>query len=62
MVWIAILAIALAYSGMKWLTWNVTCKAVLLYYAEAGNELADAEAIRKYREKVIRKALGVKEY
>lgn len=58
---ILILTIALIYSMMKWFTWNMTCKAVLFYYAESGNELPDSETIKKYREKVIKKTIGVKE-
>lgn len=61
-MWILILVIALAYSGMKWFAWNMTCKAVLLYYAESGNKLPDPETIKKYRKKVIEKTLEVKEF
>lgn len=61
-MWILILAVALIYSGIKCLIWNITCKAILLYYAEAGNELPNAELIKKYREKVIKKSFAVKEF
>lgn len=54
-MWVTILVIALAYSGLKWFAWNMACKAVLLYYTETGSELPDAETIKKYRKKVIEK-------
>lgn len=58
---VIIFAMALVYSGLKWLFWNMTCKAVLLYFAELGNEIPDSETIKKYRTKVIEKTLTVKE-
>lgn len=45
----------------RWFSYKIGNLTILLYFAESGVELPDSESIRKYREKVIKKLLHVKE-
>ena len=52
----AILTIAL----LKWFMYRLGILAILLYYAECGQELPDQDTIRKYQAKALLKLLGIK--
>lgn len=56
----ALLAIALVWAIAKWLMWRISFMAVLLYYAECGQELPDTKAIKQYQAKVVEKYLNIK--
>lgn len=54
-----VLIAALVIAAAKWFIYRVSLLAVLLYFAECGQELPDQETIRKYQAKVIVKLLGI---
>lgn len=56
----ALLAIALVWAITKWIFWRISFMAVLLYYAECGQELPDTKAIKQYQAKVVEKYLNIK--
>lgn len=56
----ALLIIALIWSIAKWLMWKISFMAVLLYYAECGQELPDVRAIKQYQTKAVEKYLNIK--
>ena len=45
----------------KWISYKIGNLTILLYMAESGIELPDSTTIKKYREKVIKKLLHIKE-
>lgn len=45
----------------KWISYKIGNLTILLYMAESGVELPDSKTIEKYREKVIKKLLHIKE-
>lgn len=45
----------------KWISYKIGNLTILLYMAESGIELPDNTTIKKYREKVIKKLLRIKE-
>ena len=45
----------------KWFSYKIGNLTILLYMAESGIELPDSTTIKKYREKVIKKLLRIKE-
>lgn len=45
----------------KWLSYKIGNLTILLYYTECGVELPKSEDIEKYRERVIKKLLHIKE-
>ncbi len=47
--------------AVKWLSYKIGNLTILLYIAESGVDLPDSETIEKYREKVIKKLLHIKE-
>lgn len=55
-----LLIVMLIWSIAKWLMWRISFMAVLLYYAECGQELPDTRAIKQYQEKVVEKYLNIK--
>ena len=55
-----VLIAAFVIAAAKWFIYRVSLLAVLLYFAECGQELPDQETIRKYQAKVIVKLLGIK--
>lgn len=57
----ALLAIALVLAITKWIMWRLNFLAVLLYFAECGQELPDASKIQEYSLKAAKKELGIKE-
>lgn len=60
-MWYLILILFLLWAGHKWVYWRLTTMALLLYYAECGQEHPDIDTIQKYRIKVAVKSLGIKE-
>ena len=56
----AILTIALIIALLKWFMYRLGTLAILLYYAECGQELPDQDTIRKYQAKVLLKLLRIK--
>lgn len=50
---IAILVAVLLLALAKWFMWRLYFMAVLLYFAESGQELPETETIRKYLMKVV---------
>lgn len=55
----AILIITLVIAISKWLIYRLSLMAILLYYAERGQELPNQSTIRQYQMKVLKK-LGTK--
>lgn len=55
-----ILVIALVIAISKWIVYRLSVMAVLLYYAECGQELPDHSTIQKYQTKAALKLLGIK--
>lgn len=45
----------------KWISYKIGNLTIHLYMAESGVELPDSKTIEKYREKVIKKLLHIKE-
>ena len=60
-MWTMVFAITTVICGAKWLSYKIGNLTILLYYAESGVELPDSDAIKKYREKVIKNLLHIKE-
>lgn len=56
----AILVIALVIAIFKWIVYRLSLMAVLLYYAECGQELPDHDTIQKYQTKAAMRLLGIK--
>ena len=56
----ALLVIALVVAISKWIVYRLSFMAVLLYYAECGQEMPDHNTIQKYQTKVALKLLGIK--
>lgn len=56
-----ILLLLLIWAILKWFLYWLSVQAILLYFAECGMELPDEQEIQKYRLKVARKSLGIKE-
>lgn len=54
-------AITTVICAVKWLSYKIGNLTILLYIAESGVDLPDSETIEKYREKVIKKLLHIKE-
>lgn len=54
-------AITTIICAAKWLSYKIGNLTILLYMAESGIDLPDSETIGKYREKVIKKLLHIKE-
>lgn len=57
----AVLVIVSAWAVTKWIMWKLNFIAVLLYFAECGQKLPDANKIREYSLKAAKKELGIKE-
>ena len=55
-----LLTIALIIALLKWFLYYLGTLAILLYYAECGQELPDQDTIRKYQAKALLKLLGIK--
>lgn len=55
----AILIITLVIAISKWLIYRLSLMAILLYYAECGQELPNQSTIQQYQMKVLKK-LGTK--
>ncbi|MGM9915867.1 hypothetical protein [Anaerotignum sp.] len=51
----------LLYAASKWAIYRLSVMAILLYFAELRMELPDAQTIQKYRIKVVKKIVGIKE-
>lgn len=58
---IILLLVLLLISISKWQIYKISTMAILLYFAELGQELPDAQMIQKYRKKVIKRMLHIKE-
>ena len=58
---IVILAWLLLIAVSKWVVYRLSTMAILLYFAELGQELPSKQTIQKYQEKVIKKELHIKE-
>ena len=56
----ALLVIALVVAISKWIVYRLSFMAVLLYYAECGQEMPDHNTIQKYQTKVALKLLDSK--
>lgn len=56
-----IFAITTVICAEKWFSYKIGNLTILLYFAECGVGLPDSEAIKKYREKVIKNMLHIKE-
>ena len=56
----ALLVIALVIAISKWIVYRLSVMAVLLYYAECGQELPDHSTIQKYQTKAALKLLAIK--
>lgn len=61
-MWAEILAVILLFIFLikSWI-WKQNFLAALLYYAESGCDLPDKATLEKYRMKVIKKSLHIKE-
>ena len=55
-----LLGVALVVAISKWIVYRLSFMAVLLYYAECGQEMPDHDTIQKYQTKVALKLLGIK--
>lgn len=55
------LILFLLFALSKWAIYRLSVLAILLYCAERGVDLPDAETIQKYRMKVVTKKLNIKE-
>ena len=55
----AILIITLVIAISKWLIYRLSLMAILLYYAERGQEFPNQSTIQQYQRKVLKK-LGTK--
>lgn len=51
----AVLVIALVIVISKWLIYRLSLMAILLYYAEHGQELPNQSTIQQYQMKVLKK-------
>ena len=51
----AILIITLVIAISKWLIYRLSLMAILLYYAERGQELPNQSTIQQYQMKVLKK-------
>ena len=60
MIAILIVFLSVIIAVKAWL-WKQNFLAVLLYYAESGYDLPDNVTLEKYRIKVIKKSLCIKE-
>lgn len=58
---IALLVITLVVAISKWIVYRLSFMAVLLYYAECGQEIPDNSTIQKYQTKAALKLLGIRE-
>lgn len=58
---IALLVITLVVAISKWIAYRLSFMAVLLYYAECGQEIPDNSTIQKYQTKAALKLLGIRE-
>jgi len=56
-MWKVMVILALLWAAHKWIYYRLTVMALLLYYAESGQELPDNDTIQKYRMKVATKSL-----
>ena len=56
-----LLILALLITVSKWIVWRISFMAVLLYYAECGQEIPDNSTIQKYQTKAALKLLGIRE-
>jgi len=62
MEFVVILLVGLLLHAIsKWAIYKLSAMAILLYFAELGYELPDKQTIQKYREKVLKKELNIKE-
>lgn len=61
MVIAVVLTVLLAVSAAKAIYWKLCFQGVLLYIAECGNPLPNTTLIKKYAERVVLKALHIKE-
>lgn len=52
-----VLILLLLWMIHKWVYYRLTVAAILLYYAECGQELPDTDTIQKYRMKVAAESL-----
>lgn len=57
----AVLILFLMIAIAKWLYYRLSVMAILLYFAECGQELPTAAKIQEYCLKVAKKQLGIKE-
>ncbi len=60
-MWTIVFAVTTVICAGKWISYKIGNLTILLYFAELGVALPDSEAIKKYREKVIKKILHIKE-
>lgn len=58
---VTMLIVMLLYASLKWAIYRLSVMAILLYFAELGYELPDKQTMQKYREKVLKKELNIKE-
>lgn len=58
---VMMLIVMLLYASLKWAIYKLSVMAILLYFAELRMELPDAQTIQKYRIKVVKKIVGIKE-
>ncbi len=56
-----ILILLLLIAGLKCVAYKLSTMAILLYFVERGIELPDTQTLQKYREKVMKKMLHIKE-
>lgn len=60
--WMIFFLITTLICAEKWFSYKIGNLTILLYMAESGIELPDSETIEKYRKKVIKKLLNIKEF
>ena len=58
---VMLLAGLLLYAASKWAIYRISVMAILLYFAERGVDIPDAQVIQKYRLIVAKKLFHIKE-
>lgn len=58
---IILLSILLLYAILKWMIYKMSTMAVLLYFAERGQELPSIQTLRRYQKKIVKKMFHIEE-
>lgn len=58
---IILLSILLLYAILKWMIYKISTMAVLLYFAEHGQELPSIQTLQRYQKKIVKKIFHIEE-